>query len=413
MGGASLPCAAPPVQANLNKDSLFLPRKAPEPQPANMGSGVCSLKQEEKVNEPTDQKQSTKPEGIIPDSNYTQFPNIVIDDYMRELSGSAFKALAVIVRSTLGWHRTSGRIAQSQIMEKTGLSKNSVKKALQELLEKGLVVETAGHTNREGALYDLNIKAEEGRKVIPEGDDSTVEYQKMTLQSIKNCTSRGSKIDPTKERKDSKEREDAVASPSSQPLSSETELPSGGNGQHCKDPVILAYVAVHVDLFDFEPQLKYPAVGARLKQLRNQFSDDQIIRLIQAAKLDTKAWYRRDKYSDKPTYDLLTLLSSDAINQIRRNHPAIFKSPAQEKPRDPCPVCGCTTVVAGQCGDCHFDLNNGDRKPETIRDWRFQAIFRGALKPRTEQEKKDAEAWHERQATTMEERKRQAAEVAA
>ena len=178
-------------------------------------------------------------------------------------------------------------------------------------------------------------------------------------------------------------RGEATASTPSEPPPPKTDLPSGGNGQgrRCTDPVILAFIAVHIDLFGFEPQLKFPAVGARLKQLRTQFTDDQLIQLVQAAAGDDKAWYRLDKHNGQPTYDLLTLLSSDAINQIRRNHPAIWKSPEQ-KPHEPCPVCGGTTVIAGMCGNCRFDLRErGD--PQAVEGWREMATRRGLYKPQT------------------------------
>jgi hypothetical protein len=307
-------------------------------------------------------------------------------------------------------------------MEKAGLSRNTVKKALNELLAKQLITETASPTNRAGALYDLNIQPG-GQKSTGKEDAIAVEYQDLPVQTIKSCQSRLSNFDPTKERKESKKREVQVkpASPSLKPLPQETDLPSEDNspnsdgnpeGRRCTDPVILAYIAEHVDLFSFEPQIAFAALGGRLKQLRKQFSDDQIIGLVRAAKQDTKAWYRRDK-DKEPTYDLLTILSINAINQIRRNHPSARISRVPKKPRDPCPVCGSTNVLAGGCAVCHFDLRGDDRTAETISEWRLQAIWRGVLEPRNEQEKAEAEAWSQRRVTKSEEQKKKLSEVAA
>ena len=150
--------------------------------------------------------------------------------------------------------------------------------------------------------------------------------------------------------------------------------------------------------------------------MRTQFTNDQLIALVRAAKGDEKAWYRLEKKTGRPTYDLLTLLSSDVINQIRRNHPSIFKIRAQEKPRKPCPVCGSAELIAGCCAVCHFDLSGEYNRPEIIKEYRLQAVWRGALEPRTEKERVDAEAWHERSLADFEEAKKknkQPAEVAA
>ena len=372
--------------------------------------------------EPIKKTQSTKQEGTIPESNYTQFPNIVIDEYMRNLSGGAFKVLAAIVRSTIGWHKTRDRISQSQIMEKTGMVKNSVKNAVRELIEKGLIIETEGYTNNQASLYDLNIQVEEGQKLTPgEQDDSTVEYQKMTLQRVKNCTSRGSKIDPTKERKDRKKREEAIAPLFSQPLSSETDLPSkdsslgqdhGGNGdRRSQDPVEVAYNQIYEGQFHILPNPDKEEFTKRRSLLRTWrskgFTDSQLIGILKVALEDP--WLKENFY-------LSTVVSHKQVDKILRKHPDILKTPEKQKPRDPCPVCGSTEVVAGSCGTCHFDLRGGDRKPESIKDWRLQAIWRGALQPRTEQEKADSEAWHQRRIAETEELKKpktQLADVAA
>ncbi len=371
--------------------------------------------------EPIKQTQSTKQEGTIPDSNYTQFPNIVIDEYMRGLSGSAFKALAVVVRSTIGWHKTRDRIAQSQIMERAGLSRNGAKKALQELIEKGLIVETEGYTNKEGALYDLNIKVEECQKVTPEKEGSTVDYQKVTVQTIKKCYSGLSKSDSTKERKDIKEREEAIAPLPSKPLPQETDLPSkdsssgqdhGGNGgRRSQDPVEVAYNQIYEELFQLLPNPDKDEFTKRRSLLRTWrskgFTDNQLIGILKVAPEDP--WLKENFY-------LSTIVSHKQVDKILRKHPNILKTPGKQKPKNPCPVCGSTEVVAGGCGKCHFDLCGGDRKPESIRDWRLQAIWRGALIPRTEQEKEDAEAWHRKRMAETEELKKpktQMAEVAA
>jgi phage replication O-like protein O len=87
--------------------------------------------------------------------NYTQIPNVIIDEWMRNMNASSFTVLMAICRKTLGWQKESDYISQSQIMGITGLSKNSVIRALKELKDKELIniIERPGITSN----YTLNL----------------------------------------------------------------------------------------------------------------------------------------------------------------------------------------------------------------------------------------------------------------
>ncbi len=43
--------------------------------------------------------------GRIPLPNYTQVPNVVIDEYLPEVTPAEAKVLIVLCRATFGWHR--------------------------------------------------------------------------------------------------------------------------------------------------------------------------------------------------------------------------------------------------------------------------------------------------------------------
>ena len=62
-------------------------------------------------------------------------PNFIVDELMATITPAAYKVHAVIVRQTIGWHRTEDAISTSQFMELTGLSKNSVIRAIRELMD--------------------------------------------------------------------------------------------------------------------------------------------------------------------------------------------------------------------------------------------------------------------------------------
>lgn len=90
---------------------------------------------------------------IVP--NYTQVPNVVIDDLAAKLSDSAFKIYVVLIRKTKGWEQKRDAIAISQFCELTGKSKPTVIKALDELINLGLIKKTK--FTKYGNEYELNL----------------------------------------------------------------------------------------------------------------------------------------------------------------------------------------------------------------------------------------------------------------
>ncbi|RKQ59908.1 phage replication protein O [Thermovibrio guaymasensis] len=87
--------------------------------------------------------------------NYTQVPNVVIDDLAAKLSDSAFKIYVVLIRKTKGWDQKRDAIAISQFMELTGKSKPTVIKAIDELINLGLIKKT--RFTKHGNEYELNL----------------------------------------------------------------------------------------------------------------------------------------------------------------------------------------------------------------------------------------------------------------
>lgn len=76
----------------------------------------------------------------------TQVPNILFDRYFPILSESELRVLLVIIRQTYGWvdRKTGGRkmkdrISHSQFMQKSGLSRRSISKAVNSLVGRRLI----------------------------------------------------------------------------------------------------------------------------------------------------------------------------------------------------------------------------------------------------------------------------------
>lgn len=71
---------------------------------------------------------------------WTMTHNVIIDDIMPKLSGSAWKVLTVIIRKTKGFHKECDELSFSQIKEKTGIkSSTTVSEALKDLERMGII----------------------------------------------------------------------------------------------------------------------------------------------------------------------------------------------------------------------------------------------------------------------------------
>lgn len=75
-------------------------------------------------------------ENVRLQPNVTLIPNIILDEWMPQLSPSEFELIMVIARQTYGWHKETEWIAYSQFANKTGLSLDSVAVGLKSLKQK-------------------------------------------------------------------------------------------------------------------------------------------------------------------------------------------------------------------------------------------------------------------------------------
>lgn len=97
--------------------------------------------------------------------NYTQTPNILFDEIMRDLNGAELKVMLAVIRKTFGWHKERDRISLTQLEEMTGLSRQGIlnaihgkkkeKSVIGGLVNKGYIkiIET-----KQGNVYELVVK---------------------------------------------------------------------------------------------------------------------------------------------------------------------------------------------------------------------------------------------------------------
>lgn len=93
----------------------------------------------------------------LPTPNYTQVPNVLLDELMSEMKESELRVVLVAVRKIIGWHKTAPEpISVSQFMKLTGLSRQPVLNGIQAAIERGLLT-VAGQGKRGVSLYTLNV----------------------------------------------------------------------------------------------------------------------------------------------------------------------------------------------------------------------------------------------------------------
>jgi phage replication O-like protein O len=110
--------------------------------------------------------------------NTTQTPNDILDNSMKQLSGSEFKVIMAILRKTLGWHKWADYISISQIMEATGLSNRQSINCVNSLEKKGFI--RTKKSKRTTTLITINF-TEASEESSQGGENSSLGSEKSSL----------------------------------------------------------------------------------------------------------------------------------------------------------------------------------------------------------------------------------------
>lgn len=128
---------------------------------------------------------------------------ILEDEWNALLTGNQFKIASVVLRRTYGWQKTYDKISISQFQKFTGLSKNTVIKGLNDLIDMGIVGKfKTGEIGKQECYYYLIFD-----------EDSNISY------GLHNCTTPGYITEHTIEipKKEIKKGRKKGASPSTPP----------------------------------------------------------------------------------------------------------------------------------------------------------------------------------------------------
>jgi phage replication O-like protein O len=95
----------------------------------------------------------------IKSPNFTQVPNELFDDWIRELGFAEVKVLMIIMRKTFGWHKVRDRISLSQLETLTGLTRSNIIKATKTLIKKRFITkEVEGKLGSQATYYELVVE---------------------------------------------------------------------------------------------------------------------------------------------------------------------------------------------------------------------------------------------------------------
>ena len=132
--------------------------------------------------------------------NSFQVPNALVDELMDKMTGNAFKCLVFVIRKTRGWHKESDRISLSQFQSR-GMAKNTVIRALDELITLGLLERIESTHCRQSHAYKLTklFDAAEVRGSEIEPVRQSLEVQKLNVRGSETEPLRGSETEHTKD----------------------------------------------------------------------------------------------------------------------------------------------------------------------------------------------------------------------
>jgi phage replication O-like protein O len=107
------------------------------------------------------------PRRGVPAPNYTQAPNVLLDELLPEIKSLAeLKVILVVVRQTIGWHEDEQRLTFSDLEDRTGLSRQSVNDGVKAAVARGVVERRVeGPNGAQEVFYALNVTGQESRPV--------------------------------------------------------------------------------------------------------------------------------------------------------------------------------------------------------------------------------------------------------
>ena len=126
---------------------------------------------------------------LIP--NTCQVPNVLIDDVMPRLPGSAVKIMFAVVRKTYGFGKRADKLSFTTLQKLTGLSRDAVNEGIKAL--GSVLIITPGVKNHPGLKglneYALNLNVDTGELVGKSDWSENLTSQKSRKKLVRNSDS--------------------------------------------------------------------------------------------------------------------------------------------------------------------------------------------------------------------------------
>ena len=90
----------------------------------------------------------------IPKPSYTQTPNVLFDEYLRDMREAELKVILAIVRATFGWHVKEAPLSIADLQESTGMSRQGVINGIDKGMERGTIERRADGNS---FIYSLSV----------------------------------------------------------------------------------------------------------------------------------------------------------------------------------------------------------------------------------------------------------------
>jgi hypothetical protein len=98
----------------------------------------------------------------LPPPNYTQAPNVLLDELLPEISSLCeLKVTLVVVRHTIGWHEDESKLSLADLERRTGLSRQGAIDGVKRGIERGTIERRIeGERGAQTAFYTLNLASQ-------------------------------------------------------------------------------------------------------------------------------------------------------------------------------------------------------------------------------------------------------------
>ena len=96
------------------------------------------------------------------ENGYTPIPNELTEQlYKMRFNGTQFRIILAVIRFTYGFHCHKNFLAESFIVDATGINKKNVSQELNKLIENNIITVTSKHTNTKARELSINLNFEQ------------------------------------------------------------------------------------------------------------------------------------------------------------------------------------------------------------------------------------------------------------